>query len=167
MLPDVLLGNFFESDQMPCSFSNGITSGFITAYYGDIIANFIYDDNKDIYNLLKVRSGFSNYFASTVSGGIGGITALYLDGIANNIVVTVFFFILIYLTDHYVSKKDDDTSKTARDLTFDTVAVIILLAIFGPNADKSFNDRTLAADADTDYLALLIINIYFALRGED
>ena len=166
MNAEALLGNFFEGDSLPCSFANGISNGFITAYYGDVLANLIFDEDKLSKDILRVRSDFSDYLASTLSGGIAGVTALYVDGFTNNIITTILFFLFIYLSEHFIGNKDEDANKSSRTVVFDTIAVVIIVFVFGSNNRKSFFDKTKAVDVETDYLALLLVNIYFALRGD-
>lgn len=159
---EVLLGNFFNSDE-PCKvFSNGITGGLITSYYGDIIANLIYNEDKLSINTLKIRSGFDEYLASVMVGGITAITSFYLDAFANNVLTSILFFTLVYGEDLLLNIENNINGA---QIAFDTIAVVIILYLFGRNTRNSYEQHIIAEQSSTDLLPLLIINIYYALRS--
>ncbi len=147
---DILLGNFFSCDNALCNLSNGLTSGLVTGYYGDVLTNLFNGDP-----LLQVVSDYYQYQASILSGGLGSITGEYLDPISNTIVVTISFYLLAYWNNF--------NEETIKDIIFGTIAVAVIFFIFGTNSRSSFYNGTVANDTDADYLALLLINIFFAI----
>lgn len=159
-IPDILLGDFFSSEEWPCAFSNGVTTGLLGTYYGDVIANIINQDK----GFLEIRSDFGFYLAGVLAGGVGGITALYLDSIANNALVLILLFVIYFSYDAVVNENERTLSKDSQNLLFDLISITIILSVFGKNSLESYLSHTPAVTADTDFLVFFLTNIYFALR---
>ena len=146
------------------SVRGGIFGAVIGTYLADLVRNTFVERKERLFNIITDISPVDNYIGSTAGGLAGGTVRLYLNGLNSNSIAIASNKI----TTNYVYKSRDknylDDYELAEAIIFDTIAIGIILYVFG--LDIYTNKDVDKPNVFFEQLAVFfVLNLYFIARA--